>query len=246
MRRVELTLPIAVLDDLGILDARFFRHNDAVEVLQSFSIRQGTAALIVRVRRRGPFKDPARARREARAIGRRYRLDRFEILTADRERGEYLAWIEWDVPPAFGEASGPGWGGLLPLEIARAGPDRARVVILALEDVLPRLRRLLEDVHVPYRVLAVRRAGGAAWSAAATLTARQRSVVELAFRMGYYESPARVNLDRLSALVGISKAAVSKHLRAAERKVLGASLAIPGWSAGREEAGETRPHSKNS
>src|SRR5437867_1442391 len=98
MRRVELTVPFALLEDLGILSARFFRHNESVEVLQSLSVRPPVVALFVRVRRRGPFKDPETVRREARGIARRYRLERFEVLSSDPRRGEYVAWIEWRVP----------------------------------------------------------------------------------------------------------------------------------------------------
>ena len=81
MKRLELTVPTSLLDDLEILSDRFFRHNRSVQVLQSFSLRPQTNALIVRVQRKGPFKDEATVRREARAIARRYRVARFEVLS---------------------------------------------------------------------------------------------------------------------------------------------------------------------
>jgi len=98
MKRLELTVPTSLLDDLEILSDRFFRHNRSVQVLQSFSVRPQTNALIVRVHRKGPFKDEATVRREARAIARRYRVARFELLSTDRTHGEYVAWIEWHLP----------------------------------------------------------------------------------------------------------------------------------------------------
>src|SRR2546426_1889987 len=67
MKRLELTVPTSLLDDLEILSDRFFRHNRSVQVLQSFSLRPQTNALIVRVHRKGPFKDEATVRRRARA-----------------------------------------------------------------------------------------------------------------------------------------------------------------------------------
>ena len=68
MKRVEVTVPLRLLEDLGIVTARFFRHNESVEVLQSFILRSRVAALFVRIRRRGPFKGPETVRREARSI----------------------------------------------------------------------------------------------------------------------------------------------------------------------------------
>src|SRR3989442_1541500 len=98
MKRLELTVPTSLLDDLEILSDRFFRHNRSVQVLQSFSVRPQTNALIVRVHRKGPFKDEATVRRDDRAIPRREPVARFELLPTDRTDGEYLPWSEWHLP----------------------------------------------------------------------------------------------------------------------------------------------------
>lgn len=227
MKRLELTVPLALLDDLGILGARFFRHNRSVEVVQSFSVRSQAAALIVRVRRHGPFKDAATVGREARAIAKRYRVRRFEILSTDAARGEYLAWIDWDFPKVLREKVGRDWVGVVPLELSLTSTGDVRVVLLASEVALPKLRRLLKDLEAPHRVTAMRTASPGAWQPLAALTPRQRDLLQLAVRLGYYDSPAKVSLGRIAALVGISKAAVSKHLRAGERKVLVAATGGP-------------------
>lgn len=224
MKRLELTLPIALLDDLGILSARFFRNNRAVEVLQSFAVRPDLTALVVRVHRRGPFKDVATVRREARSIANRYRVDRFDVLSMDEARGEYVAWIEWALPPLLRGKLGEEWGGVVPLEVTQTSDADARVVLLTTEDVLPRLRAFLDDLEAPYRIRSIRTAAGARWDPLAPLTRRQRDVLELALRMGYYGSPATAGLAEIAAKLGISRAAVSKHLRTAERKVLTAAV----------------------
>ena len=224
MKRLELTLPTSLLDDLGILSDRFFRHNRSVQVLQSFSVRPQTNALIVRVHRKGPFKDEATLRREARAIARRYRVARFELLSTDRIRGEYVAWIEWRLPERLRGLLGEEWSGAVPLEVAAVGSGEARVVLLASDKVLPALSRFLDDVEAPYRVRAVRSASLETWQPLASLTRRQRDLLELAFHLGYYATPATATLRQIAGLVGISRAAVSKHLRAAERKLFGAVL----------------------
>src|SRR5947199_8930755 len=98
MKRLELTVPTSLLDDLEILSDRFFRHNRSVQVLQSFSLSPQTNALIVRVHRKGPFKDEATVRREARAVERRYRMVRFDILSTHRTRVDVVAMLVWRLP----------------------------------------------------------------------------------------------------------------------------------------------------
>ena len=178
----------------------------------------------MRVRRRGPFKNPETVRREARSIQNRYHLERFEVLSADARRGEYVAWILWRIPSAIRTALSEGLTGIVPLEIAKGTPDEARVALLASEAALPRLRDALDRLGAPYRVRAVRAAPATTWQPLEKLTARQRDLLQLAYRLGYYDSPAKVPLDRIAGLVGISRAGLSKHLRVAERKLLDAAL----------------------
>src|SRR2546427_11618519 len=117
MKRLELTVPTSLLDDLEILSDRFFRHNRSVQVLQSFSLRPQTNALIVRVHRKGPFKDEATVRRDAPAIARRYRVTRFRLLSPDRTHGEYVAWIEWRLPERLRGLPGGEWYGAGALQV---------------------------------------------------------------------------------------------------------------------------------
>ena len=119
---------------------------------------------------------------------------------------------------------GEEWSGTVPLEVAAVGPGEARVVLLASEKVLPALSRFLDDVKAPYRVRAVKSASLEAWQPLASLTQRQRDLLELAYHLGYYATPAKASLRQIAGLVGITRAAVSKHLRAAERKVFAAAL----------------------
>ena len=192
---------------------------------ETFGVRPQVAALFVRVVRRGPFKSKDAIRREARQISRRYRLERFEILSEDPERGEYVAWIEYRIPAILREgAAGDLAAGVIPIELARAGPREARAVLLASEAALPRLKEVLDGLGAPYRVRAVRAAPAATWRPLGDLTARQRDLLQLAYRLGYFDTPAKVPLERIPGLVGISKAALSKHLRTAERKLLSEAL----------------------
>lgn len=226
MKHVDVVIPIPVLEALGILSGWFFRNNESLEILQSFAVRPHVLALVVRVRRGGPFKTREAIDREALALARRYRLARFEVMFADRERGEYVAWIEWRVAEPIRRALAAG-AGIVPLRIAREGAESARMSLLVADDVIPRFRELLDRFGGREWLRAVRRAPTERWAPLATLTPRQRELLTLAYRLGYYETPAKVSLSRLGRLVGISRAAFSKHLRAAERKVLGTAVGLP-------------------
>jgi len=226
VKHLDVVVPTRLLEDVGILTELFFHNNESVDVLQSFAVRPHVLAFVVRVRRRGPFKDLEAIRREARALVRRYRLARFELMSASRERGEYVAWIEWKIPEAVEEAFGKE-GGIVPLRVIREDPGSARVSLLVSESVLRRFRSVLDRFGGRDWVRAVRRVPAGRWDPWTTLTLRQRELLTLAFRLGYYETPAKVSLHRLGQLVGISRAAFSKHLRSAERKILGTVVGPP-------------------
>ncbi len=51
------------------------------------------------------------------------------------------------------------------------------------------------------------------------LTDRQRQVLELALDAGYFERPRRHNTGELAAMLDISRATFTQHLRAAQSKV---------------------------
>ncbi|MWV63396.1 response regulator [Halorubrum sp. JWXQ-INN 858] len=53
----------------------------------------------------------------------------------------------------------------------------------------------------------------------ASLTDRQRQVLEVALEAGYFERPRTTNTGELAASLDVSRATVTQHLRAAERKV---------------------------
>lgn len=52
------------------------------------------------------------------------------------------------------------------------------------------------------------------------LTPKQREIVIEAMKSGYYDYPKRINSERLSKRIGISKATLLEHLRKAEGRLL--------------------------
>lgn len=53
-----------------------------------------------------------------------------------------------------------------------------------------------------------------------TLTDRQARVVSLAFELGFFDFPKKINLSDLAKKLGVSKSSLSETLRTAEEKIL--------------------------
>ncbi len=53
-----------------------------------------------------------------------------------------------------------------------------------------------------------------------SLTDRQERVLSLAYRLGYFEFPKKINLTELASKLGVSKSTLSEILRAGEEKIL--------------------------
>lgn len=58
------------------------------------------------------------------------------------------------------------------------------------------------------------------------LTERQQEVLKIAVEFGYYDEPRRCTLEDIARAFGVSKAAVHKHLVAAESKIMKSGAAL--------------------
>ncbi len=56
--------------------------------------------------------------------------------------------------------------------------------------------------------------------AAGVLTSRQDAVIRLAYKLGYFQYPKKINLTALARKLGVAKSTLSETLRAGEAKIL--------------------------
>ncbi len=81
----------------------------------------------------------------------------------------------------------------------------------AIEDLVKTLR----DRGIRVELVSIKTKKGSG-----SLTDRQERVISLAFQLGYFEFPRKINLSDLAKKLGISKAALSETLHTGEEKVL--------------------------
>jgi len=222
MRKVTLRLPTKAATDLGVVNARFFQHNESLEVLQAFAAGDAVTQ-VVRILRRGRLPPNAEIERRRGELLGRYALRHFEIIDRDEPRNAVTALITWKIPKDLAVLLHEFGSEVVPTVPFVVGHEETTVSFYAAEERLPAVYGLLEDLGIRYAVSAVRPSRGEP-GALAALTDRQRSVLELAHRLGYFETPAKTSLAKLSKITGVSRAAVSKTLRRAESRVLAAVL----------------------
>ncbi|HKZ64225.1 MAG TPA: helix-turn-helix domain-containing protein [Thermoplasmata archaeon] len=218
MRKVTLRFPTKAATDLGVVSARFFRNNESLEVLQSFAAGDAVTQ-VVRIRRRNALPPNAVIERRRPELLGRYALGHFEILARDEARNEVTALIAWRIPRDLKTIVAEFGSDLVPTEPFVVGPKETVVSFYAAENRLPVVYDLLEDLSIRYKISAVRAFRGDRGPLAA-LTERQRGILELAHRLGYFDTPAKTSLAKLARITGVSRAAVSKTLRRAEARIL--------------------------
>jgi predicted DNA binding protein len=92
------------------------------------------------------------------------------------------------------------------------------------------VRKVLREVEargIEYKVLSASDADFASDSLLNGLTKRQRDILFLAFELGYYHQPKRVNSEELAIRLNLKRSTVVEHLRKAESRLLSQIFAEP-------------------
>lgn len=232
MRKVTLRIPTKTVARLGLVNPRFFRNNESLEVLHTFAAGDEVSQ-VVRIRRKTTLPPTPEIQGKRGELLGRYALRRFEVLERDEERKEVTALITRKIPKDLAAVLGELGADVVPIQPFVVGPNETVISFYAGEERLGVVSGLLDDLGIPYEVSSVRAFRGDV-GALAELTERQRSLLELAYRLGYYDTPAKTSLARLAAISGVSRAAVSKTLRRGEARLLASAF-------GAAQAAKPRP-----
>lgn len=220
MRHVALSIPTASLVHLGLFPGRFFEHNERLEVLQAFRLAGDDLTLLARITRKGPGPSTDEVQNRREELREKYGLRHFELLEVNDEATGYTALLRVSMTEGMGEIFGLLGSDLLPSRPFTFLEKTTLVTFYATDSQLQSVRELLDALGLEYHVERSLKVSGKDLQALGSLTERQRHLLQLAHRLGYYKSPSRTNLAHLAEIAGVSRAAVSKQLRAAEGKIL--------------------------
>ncbi len=170
--------------------------------------------------RRGPGPTAGEVQSRGPELRERYGLKHFELLDVNDRATRYTALLRVSMTEGMGEIFRLLGSDILPTRPFRFLRESTLVSFYATESQLRKVRGLMSRLGVTYAVTRSRRVAGIDLQPLGNLTERQKHMLQLAHRLGYYGSPAGTKLAHLAEIAGVSKAAVSKQLRAAERKIL--------------------------
>ena len=221
--RISLDLPSRPLVEAGLLPKAFFRHNESIEILRVYAFQPRERMLLARITRSGPPWSREDIARQRNALRRRYRLRDFEIAEASADGRTYVALLRQENPGILERLLEELGAGVTPAPPTVIGRERATLTFLADEVAEKRIVELLRALEVPYRLKGRTRVSGDR-TGEDELTPRQREILSLAWNLGYFDVPARVGLQKIADLTGLSRNAVSQHLRRAVRNLLRARM----------------------
>ncbi len=220
MRKAVLAFRTSDLSELGVLNPRFFLHNEYLEVLETFDIDERHITQIVRIRRRSHMPDEEELKEREEELLSRYNLSYFQVLRRDEGRKEFTALIKQKTAAALQGILRELRLEAFPTLPTVLGERECIISFCAKEDELGRVLKVLKDLRLPFEVRSLVEYVPPAVDWAKGLTERQKETLRLALELGYYEVPGRISLTDLAKVVGISKAAMSKSLRKAEGRIL--------------------------
>jgi hypothetical protein len=94
-----------------------------------------------------------------------------------------------------------------------------RISLLGEEKTITNLLDGMKNASIPYIVAGLGSTRAHKESPLADLTARQASILKLAYSLGYYDVPKRTGVLDVARLLGIDKGTVGEHLQRAEKQV---------------------------
>ncbi|HYM40616.1 MAG TPA: helix-turn-helix domain-containing protein [Thermoplasmata archaeon] len=218
--RISVDVPSEPLIRAGLLPAAFFRHNTSIEILRVYAFQPREQMFLVRVTRAARPWTEAQIARQREALRRRYRLRDFEVVEVGPDGRTYVALLRQATPGILEDLLEELGAGITPIPPTVVGRERAVLTFVTDEEAEKAILGLLATLRVPFELRSRSRVRRSAAETGGDLTARQREVLSLAWNLGYFDIPARVGLDKIASLTGMSRNTVSQHLRRGLRRIL--------------------------
>jgi predicted DNA binding protein len=102
-----------------------------------------------------------------------------------------------------------------------------RATILGSEKQIKTMLSALRKAGIVYKIISLSDVKCSPFSLVGLLTDKQREVLSVAYREGYYDIPRKMRSDELAAKLGMRNATFVAHRRKAERRVLAEIFKAP-------------------
>lgn len=145
-------------------------------------------------------------------------------LLEPEEGGSYMILVRWRPKPGslISDHVERGKGYIVGPFVFRDG--RLKITFLGNQKQVQEFLGRVEQHGLSYRVVSVTDAKFSPYSPLGYLTEKQINVLTLAFKLGYYDLPRKLNSDQLANQLNLANSTVVEHVRKAERRILAQML----------------------
>lgn len=95
-----------------------------------------------------------------------------------------------------------------------------RTTLIGSEITINQLLDGLKGLYATFKIISMGSPKGKRKSILDTLTPRQKEIIDLAYRLGYYQVPRKIRTEDLAKIFGLDKGTLGEHLRRAEKHIL--------------------------
>jgi predicted DNA binding protein len=138
-----------------------------------------------------------------------------EYQLLEQDRGACIYFIKGKTVQPNSES--PNRRGMYPMLPFAVRDGKVRVTLVGDNE---QVKEFLEDRRVNYKVLSLTDAKFSPNSPFSCLTEKQQEAVSLAFKLGYFDTPRKISVDKLAEKLGLASSTLAVHLRRAERRLL--------------------------
>jgi hypothetical protein len=227
LRRLAIEFPVGALGKFG--ETTQFEKIKWMEVLHFLELDKEVAVII-----RVEFKEPG-TRMEDLVREEEHRISHLELLQREKNGVcTYFMRMNTGQSPGSNHGKVAAKRGVLRTGVQKTGgylstpyeisEGKARATYLGDKKQLKRFLQSVDKLGVPYRVVSLEDARFSWKTPLDRLTAKQRRILVLAYRLGYYDIPKKIGVGQLAKTAHLAASTLNVGLRRGERRLLAALL----------------------